>query len=612
MQSFHTKSTASKKSSYLDTDNDSIISAQSRTSLDSLRKNQSQAEKIIYLKNKFKTLLDEKTELKRKNKRLIADLEIKSGEYEAELKTIQQQLDDVLIERENLSSQLENMQSSFDNERKEIVRTYEQKLRNPRNDNPAVVKRLENTIIALQEKLTQNSIDQSNELVTMEQKIKDITNEFVEQNNNYNKKLLEQEKTIQELTRENIDKINSLQNVINLLEPKNKLLSNTINDLEKQKRFELDSLRLEYEQQIANIKENHDNELRALTSSCEGKLFEMDRQFKATRATNKDELEKDISILKTNYEKKIDHLTDNYRKVIDQLQDEKNKLSYQIQVLQRQPDINEEKIKEVRAEYDTLLAQKDAELAQKEEEFRINSEESYSTNEKLTRHINDAVNTLAALRTDHKKERTKTIEHLATLRDTHNGELKAKNDLIASLEQKLNLLGNESIDKINDLERKLRASSENLDSCSKLIEQKSKALSEYEERFTAMLKSIQTAEQYCKEKEAITVLNNELKGKVVMYEAKLTTYESKLASCFKSLEAERQKVNIVYNQLFDLAKTITPSAHFQMDENDGVSELKSQLQMKDQLLEQAERKITHLLNIKKHNPIQGLPIKIVS
>jgi hypothetical protein len=129
----------------------------------------------------LKKLAKDKEKLKVKLNKLIDDFEKQSEDHRIELEKsqdyFQDQINDLIEERDTTQDALEKMRNSIIDDKEKIRQNFEQKLLKHKetlekrygSKDSQVVKRLENTIISLQDRLTQQLEERERNKDTMEQ-----------------------------------------------------------------------------------------------------------------------------------------------------------------------------------------------------------------------------------------------------------------------------------------------------------------------------------------------------------------------------------------------------------------------------------------------------------
>lgn len=445
-----------------------------------------------------KKLARDKSDLKDKLRRLLDDIELKSKEHRIELEKtqdyFQDQINDLVEERDKAREAL------LEEKEKVIEKLARQKetleKRHGGKDSQAI-KRLENTIATLQDRLT--------EQVEKSEHIKDTAEQFFHQKEEQLRKTIseleeqlqkvkelgmkdrrelhmltkthtdEKEQLIRKIRQEKDEEIAQLtfekNNAISALQSMRDQIEKRTQELDRRRDGQLLQATQEIEQIRADYERKHSEFIQTGRKSLEENRDEFERKLKAEESRHKTDVEnmvkehdKALKKITAEYSHKISVYTDNFR---------------------RETEESKKTIVSLRTELATVNEKTNALLAKKEEELRKNIEKCnseyqhrFEMQEKelnILRLKNDKISgeseetaqrlkdQLAQVRENMKKLQDNSqminnqfVFNLNKQKELADKEITSREQTIAHLERQIRKIGEESVDKFNHLERKTK------------------------------------------------------------------------------------------------------------------------------------------------------------
>jgi hypothetical protein len=399
-----------------------------------------------------KKLAKDRSELKDKLRRLISDIEGKNKEHKTELQKTQayyqEQLSELTDERNKAYNTVEKLREALTDEKETIREQYEQKYNKQKEllekkyqarDTQPLIKKLEDKIATLQEKLDQKNQEGPDEF-------------YVQREAHYKKTINDLETVLQKMQKRDSEiTMESKLAVHNAVKEKDEELSKirfekdntvlalktTIEKLERRVREaerERDETVALSKQQMDNFKKTQDrlltDNLENMNKNIEIVRRELQSKLDSEKHNHNAELEKTrkdnetiIANLKAEYTKNIDILSDNLNRKLQ----------------------NREK------DYQELKLKTDKQIGETEElNFRL--KEQLSQLKENQRKYQDSTQTM----------NTQFINNLNKQKELADIEITARDKAINHLEWQLKKLGEESIERINNMDNKIRSLSDEL------------------------------------------------------------------------------------------------------------------------------------------------------
>jgi len=478
-------------------------------------------------KKMAKKLTNDKNILKDKVRRLINDLDAKSKECQDEVEKVQEyyqsQLNEVISERDQATQETEKMRTIMIEEKDKTRKTFEDKLSKHKETlekrygtkDSHVVKRLEQTITTLQERLNQQIEEREHVKDTTEQyyhqreeqlrkNILDLEEEarklrdtalkdqqhlqmITRLYNNEKEQIAlqirrEKDEEIKQLLSDKNGAVSALQNIKESLEKRAREKDKERDDYVRKMSFDHERTIADYEKKLNETTSGFNKKILEIKTEFEGKMFEQNRNNKNELKNTITEYEKKIDITSSDllrkYEgdivslkKEVEKLSENNQKLLSEL--ETHKLSQESdsnKVVENTRKKYEHQMERMSAEFSVKLDAKEKELAtlklrdgkiigELEDQMQVLKDQLSQTKENIKK-IQDSSQNLS----------NQFITNLNRQKEASDKEIASREITIAQIERQLKKLGEESIDKFNFLERKLKNKEEDYDELSKKYE----------------------------------------------------------------------------------------------------------------------------------------------
>lgn len=492
-----------------------------------------------------KKLAKDKSVLKDKLRLLLDEVEARAKDHHKELdktqRYFQTQIDELTDERDRLGSDVHHLRALLIEEKDKAREQYEQKLQSQKellekrygysNGIPGapntIIKRLEDTIGALQDKLnkqidTTESIKNTAEeyLAQREQELMkknlDLDEQFQKLKEIYNaehNQLLQLTKAHKDeidalnlkFSREKQEELNKhiseksdLQLNTNLvketLEKKNKLIEQQKDEQITAYKFELDKFRVDSERRINEITEGARKTIEELKKDYEGKLFEKDRSHRVEVDTLKKDFDKNMNAIVDEDKRQLTCVVNTSKKELDELKKVNKKLQTELEsVTQKALKDVAKKEEELKTKYDQSANRSSIELSAKLEakekelaDHKLRSDkmlgELEDTNDVLKSQLIQVQTLLKKVQDNSQNMNNQFINNLNKQKDLAEEEINRRDTTISIIERQLKKTADESLDRINSLDRKLKNAvdetkelTEKLNSTKLALEQKNSA-----------------------------------------------------------------------------------------------------------------------------------------
>lgn len=570
-------------------------------------------------KKMAKKLAKEKSGLKDKLRKLLDEVDFKNKEHQTEMEKtqeyFQEQIDDLIKEKERACDEVEKMRTNIIEEKEKIRLQFEQKMNKYKEtlekrfgskDSPTV-KRLENTIQILEEKLNKQSEDNEQNEEKFKQIISDLQEQLIkakEHIENDRKELqmliktYNDEKQIQQIR----FKKEKDEEVKNILAEKNMLvtsLQKIKTDLEKNAKEADDERDIQLQ--------NASREIKAVKNDYENKFTEVSANFKKCMEETKTEYESklflqekqkkiDIENIHKEYDKKIEGLKYDHENVFHSvlLQSKKEKEEIRAEHTKEneifKKEINQfkfdiETLKNALSDYQKREEEIKQEVQNKQKEIeniklkndKINGELE-DTNQKLREQITSLKENIKKIHENSQNINAQFINNLNKQKELAEKEIFSRDNAIAGLEKHIKNIGNEYVDKINSLEKKIRTInqehvelSEKYEKCKKDIEQKNNQINTEDSK----LKKLQTLTQQIQAKYISLEFETQKKDTIIkdlrndldnsnknlqLYQTDLAKTKTQLTEEHRQkileLQVEKEKQTLEFKQLFGKADIV--------------------------------------------------------
>ena len=451
-----------------------------------------------------KKLAKDKEKLKDKLRRLLDDVEDKSEEHRKEMEKSQnyfeEQLNDLTEERDKAYDDLENMRDAMIVEKEKIRNNFEEKLNKHKESlekrygskDSQVVKRLENTIVVLQERINQQIEERDRLKDTTEQfyiqreenlrqTITDLEEQFRKlketqirdrQDMNKTAKTFNDEKEfmIAKLRKEKEDEISnviaeknaafvSLQSLKEQIEKRAKNADTQRDEEICKMKFEVADAKRNFETKYTESTTVFKNSIAEIKQQYEGKLYSQDQQHKTEIEQLRKEYENNYYNITGETSRKIEH-------VINEKDGKINELTTTLARLNKQLEsgtVTDSK------RYEHVISDLQAQCETKDREIK----DSYLRHEKIVGELTDS-NTRLKEQLTIVKDNTKKLQDysqninsqmvgtVTKQKEQAEKDIATRDMTIDKLERQLKKITEESIDRVNSAERKLKNTLEDL------------------------------------------------------------------------------------------------------------------------------------------------------
>lgn len=466
-----------------------------------------------------KKLAQDKARLKDKLRRLIDETEIRAKDHHSELENnqeyFQEQLTEITDERDKLYDDLGKTRASLLEEKDNYRRQYEDKLvkyketleKRYGTKDSNVVKRLENTISTLQERLnkktdetetvkdtteqyyTQREEQFRKNIVDLEeqcQKAKDIANKehrdlqmLIKSYNNEKEQLsvnIKREKDVEitQILNEKNNIIIALQGIKEQLEKRVKNSEKDRDDKLASVNFELEKISSTYEKKFIETNQNYSKKMDELKHEYESQIQEQTRISQKDLGIKEKDFEKKINNIITDSARKIESQEIHYKAELNRLKTENLRLSSDLgiirQNLEKEYSIKEDSVRKNyeniieknNAQYNSILSERNTDLNKQKEKYEENIRDLNNTVSQLNHHLSQSKENLKNIQLTLECNNSKLVVDLAKQKENFEKTLGDRDQTILELKRNLTNMGMESVDKFNSLERKVNSVSEEL------------------------------------------------------------------------------------------------------------------------------------------------------
>jgi chromosome segregation ATPase len=460
-----------------------------------------------------KKLARDKSDLKDKLRRLLDEVEIKTKEHRVELEKtqdyFQDQINDLVEERDKAREEIETMREALLEEKEKVREQFEHKLAKQKETiekryggkDSQVIKRLENTIATLQDRLSQQIEEREHVKDTAEQfynqkeeQLRKTISDLEEQIQKMKEATLKDRRDLQILTKTYTDekeqiirkmrqeKDEEISQVV--AEKNNAVLSlQNIRDQVEKRTQELDRRR---DAQIAQAKQ----EVEYIRADYERKHNEFIQAGRKSLEENKDEFERKFSTAESRHKSELDNMIKEHEKIVKNLTSENSrKIDVYTYNVQREVEDYKKNIATLQEELATTNEKTAALLAKKEDELRRNIErcnneyqhrfeekekelvnlrlkndkisgESEETVQRLREQLAQVRDSMKKLQDNSISMNNQFITNLNKQKELADKEISTRDQTIAHLERQVRKIGEESVDRFNNLERRIRVADE--------------------------------------------------------------------------------------------------------------------------------------------------------
>ena len=468
-----------------------------------------------------KKLSRDKSDLKDKLRRLLDEIDQKTHDHRIELEKtqdyFQDQINELVEERDRAREEIENIRENSIEEKDRMRQQYEQKISKQRESlekryggkDSQIIKRLENTIVTLQERFDQqeNAKETAEQIYNQKEELLHRTiTDLEEQLRKVKETCVKDRKDMQTEKEQVIRKIQYEKDEI----VQNILKNSTIQEQLEKRTLDLDRRRdaliLQAKQETEQIRADAERKQSEFAQGCKKSMdefkLEYERKLAAIDSNHKIELEctineheKIIQNLTAENSRKIDMYTNNVRresednkKLIKALQSEVALLTQT-----KQDDISrkEQEMKKYNVEYRTKYEEKEKqiiELTRKNDKIVGESEE---TIQRLKEQLLQVRENMKKVQDNSQMINNQFVLNLNKQKELAEKEIYVRDQTIAHLEQKMKKIIDESVEHFNSLDRKARiAIEEHKDMAGKCTNLKVN-IEKYEQTITTLKNDIQ-------------------------------------------------------------------------------------------------------------------------
>ena len=451
-----------------------------------------------------KKLAKDKEKLKDKLRRLLDDVEDKSEEHRKEMEKSQnyfeEQLNDLTEERDKAYDDLENMRDAMIVEKEKIRNNFEEKLNKHKESlekrygskDSQVVKRLENTIVVLQERVNQQIEERDRLKDTTEQfyiqreenlrqTITDLEEQFRKvketqirdrQDMNKTAKTFNDEKEFMtaKFRKEKEDEISnviaeknaafvSLQSLKEQIEKRAKNADIQRDEEICKMKFEVADAKRNFETKYTESTMVFKNSIAEIKQHYEGKLYSQEQQHKTDLEQLRKEYENNYYNITGETSRKIEHVISEKEGKINELTTTVARLNKQLET----STVTDSK------RYEHVISDLQAQCETKDREVK----DAYLRHEKIVGELTDS-NTRLKEQLTIVKDNTKKLQDysqnvnsqmvstVTKQKEQAEKDIATRDMTIDKLERQLKKITEESIDRVNSAERKLKNTLEDL------------------------------------------------------------------------------------------------------------------------------------------------------
>ena len=451
-----------------------------------------------------KKLAKDKEKLKDKLRRLLDDVEDKSEEHRKEMEKSQnyfeEQLNDITEERDKAYDDLENMRNAMISEKEKIRNNFEEKLNKHKESlekryvskDSQVVKRLENTIVVLQERVNQQIEERDRLKDTTEQfyiqreenlrqTITDLEEQFRKlkdtqirdrQDMNKTAKTFNDEKEFMmaKLRKEKEDEISnviaeknaafvSLQSLKEQIEKRAKNADAQRDEEMCKMKFEVADAKRNFETKYAECTIVFKNSIAEIKQQYEGKLYSQDQQHKTEVEQLRKEYENNYYNITGETSRKIEHVITEKDSKITELTNTLARLNKQLETTTGADS----------KKYEHIICDLQCQYENKDKEVK----DAYLRHEKIVGELTDSnirlKEQLAIVKDNSKKLQdysqninSQMVSTVTKQKEQAEKDIASRDMTIDRLDRQLKKITEESIDRVNSAERKLKNTVEDL------------------------------------------------------------------------------------------------------------------------------------------------------
>lgn len=460
-----------------------------------------------------KKLARDKSELKDKLRRLLDEVDQKSHEHRVELEKtqdyFQEQINELVEERDKVREEMEVIREAVLEEKEKLREQYEQKLSKQKESlekryggkDSQVVKRLENTIATLQERLNKQMEEREHVKDTAEQfyaekeeQLRKIVAELEEQLQKAKEQHIKDRKELQMLTKTFTDEkeqivrkmsqekndevfqitseknstVMALQNIKEQLEKRNQDLDRKRDGLITQAKQQAEQVKINAERDRAEFVKNCKKTMDEFKQEHEHKFAVSETNYKMQIEKMAKEHEKIVQNLTAENSKKISLYTENtrreiedYKKTISALQTELTNVTEKCSnIVQKKEEEVKKAIERCNFEYHSRYEEKDREI----NDLRLKNDkisgESEETIQRLKEQLNLVRENMKKVQDNSQAMNIQFVSNLNKQKELADKEISVRDQTIGHLEYQVKKIGEESIDRFNMLDRKARHLSE--------------------------------------------------------------------------------------------------------------------------------------------------------
>jgi len=542
-----------------------------------------------------KKLTKDKAKLKDKLRHLLDDIDKKTDEHRKEMEYFQDQINDLAEERDKSNEALEEMRSAMIDEKEKIRQNFDQKLTKHKETlekrygakDSQVVKRLENTIVTLQERLTQQIEEREHVKETAEsyysqkeeklrQNVAELEEQLRKTKEIYAKDRLELQKVaktfndekefmIARMKKEKEDEITviladknasnvALQNLKEQMEKRAKVADSQRDDQIAKMKHEVADIKRDYEMKFLEANNNFKNSITEIKQQYEGKLYSQEQLNKTSMELLVKENEKVLYNITGESSRKIDQVINDTRIHIEEQKNTIVKLQKNLEDTIAEADKKQESIiRESQLRYEA----KDKELREISLRYeKINGELS-DTNAELKEQLVQVKDTMKKIQDSSFNVGGQMISTLNKQKEHLDKEIATRDATIERLDRQLKKIAEETIDRLNTAERKCKNLGDELKEISEKYIATKAVLDKKEKDFLIQ------KDENSRVKESNDLYIEKIKKSQFekeLLETKVKTFEEMGRTKELAIEAERKKAS----QLYLLSQTL----HTQLKEQE--------------------------------------------
>lgn len=453
-----------------------------------------------------KKLAKDKEKLKDKLRRLLDDVEEKSEDHRKEMEKSQnyfeEQLNDLTEERDKAYDDLENMRNAMISEKEKIRNTFEEKLNKHKESlekryvskDSQVVKRLENTIVVLQERVNQQ--------IEERDRLKDTTEQFyIQREENLRQTITDLEEQFRKVKetqirdRQDMNKTAKTFNdekefmmaklrkekdeeVANVIAEKNaafvslQSLKEQIEKRSKNADIQRDEEMCKMKFEVADAKRNFENKYAECTIVFKNSIAEIKQQYEGKLYSQDQQHKTEVEQLRKEYENNYYNITGETSRKIEHVINEKDgkitELTTTVARLNKQLEAGTGTVTDSK-KYENIISDLQSQYETKDREVK----EAYLRHEKIVSELTDSnlrlKEQLTILKDNTKKlqdysqnVKSQIVGTVTKQKEQAEKDIASRDMTIDRLERQLKKITEESIDRVNSAERKLKNTLEDL------------------------------------------------------------------------------------------------------------------------------------------------------